>query len=87
MKNKINEIEKKIKEIENNKNFKSKKINGFGMGMKVSLDLISPIVVGVLVGIGFDNFFFTKPIFFIIFLLLGIVAGFMNIIKNIKKLK
>ena len=87
MKNKINEIEKKIKEIENNKNFKSKKINGFGMGMKVSLDLISPVVVGILIGLGFDNFFSTKPIFFIIFLLLGIISGFINIIKNMKKLK
>jgi len=84
---KISEIEKKIKEIESNKNLKQPKINGFGVGMKISLDLISPIVVGVLIGIGFDNFFLTKPIFFIIFLLLGIVAGFMNIIKNMKKLK
>ncbi len=87
MTKRISEIEKKIKEIESNKNFKQPKINGFGVGMKVSLDLISPIVVGVLIGIGFDNFFLTKPIFFIIFLLLGIVAGFMNIIKNMKKLK
>ena len=87
MTKRISEIEKKIKEIESNKNLKQLKINGFGVGMKIRLDLISPIVVGVLIGIGFDNFFLTKPIFFIIFLLLGIVAGFMNIIKNMKKLK
>ena len=87
MTKRISEIEKKIKEIESNKNLKQPKINGFGVGMKISLDLISPIVVGVLIGIGFDNFFLTKPIFFIIFLLLGIVAGFMNIIINMNKLK
>ena len=87
MTKRISEIEKKIKEIESNKNLKHPKINGFGVGMKISLALISPIVVGVLIGIGFDNFFLTKPIFFIIFLLLGIVAGCMNIIKYMKKLK
>ena len=64
MTKRISEIEKKIKEIENNKNFKQPKINGFGLGMKVSLDLISPIVVGVLVGIGFDKFFFHKAYIF-----------------------
>ena len=60
---------------------------GLGVGMKISLDLISPIIVGILIGLGFDKFFSTKPIFFLIFLLLGIITGFMSVIRSMKSLK
>ena len=60
---------------------------GLGIGMKISLDLISPIIVGILIGLGFDKFFSTKPVFFLIFLLLGIITGFISIIKSMKSLK
>ena len=62
------------------------KYNGLSIGLKLSLEIISPIIAGVLIGLGFDKFFSTKPIFFICFLLLGIVAGFFNIYKTINKL-
>ena len=55
--------------------------------MKISLDLISPIIVGILIGLGFDKFFSTKPVFFLIFLLLGIITGFISMIKSMKSLK
>ncbi|MAI60274.1 MAG: ATPase F0F1 [Rickettsiales bacterium] len=60
---------------------------GLGLAMKISLDLISPIIVGILIGLGFDKFFSTKPIFFLIFLLLGIITGFIGMIKYMKSLK
>ena len=60
---------------------------GLGIGIKISLDLISPIIVGILIGLGFDKFFSTKPIFFLIFLLLGIITGFIGMIKYMKSLK
>ena len=65
---------------------KNKHASGYGLGMKISLDLVSSIVVGVLIGLGLDNFFLTKPIFLIIFLLLGIVAGFYNLFKSVQKI-
>ena len=55
--------------------------------MKIGLDLISPIIVGILIGLGFDKIFSTKPIFFLIFLLLGIITGFISVIKSMKSLK
>ncbi len=65
---------------------KNNQASGYGLGMKISLDLVSSIVVGVLIGLGLDNFFLTKPIFLIIFLLLGIVAGFYNLFKSVQKI-
>jgi len=75
--------------LNNNKiNNKSKLQNksGYGLGIKISLDLLSSVVVGILIGIGLDKIFLTKPIFFIIFLLLGFIAGFFNLYKSVKNL-
>ena len=67
MKKATEEIEQRIKEIEKKKLNKQKKLGSLGMGLKFSLDLISPIIVGILIGLGFDKFFLTKPIFFLFF--------------------
>ena len=47
---------------------KKTKPQGLGIGMKISLDLISPIIVGILIGLGFDKIFSTKPIFLLLWL-------------------
>ena len=60
--------------------------SGYGIGMKMSLDLISSIIAGGLIGWGIDIFFSTKPIFFIVFLLLGIVAGFFGLYKTVRNI-
>ena len=62
------------------------KNNGYSIGLKISMDLISSIIVGVLIGLGLDKIFLTKPIFFIIFLVLGIITGFYSLFKTMKKL-
>ncbi len=62
------------------------KNNGYSIGLKISLDLISSIIVGALIGYGLDKIFLTKPVFFIIFLVLGIITGFYSIFKTVKKL-
>ena len=86
--NKLSELKEKVKNFEKKNNQKNKNKNpGIQIGLKLSLDLISPIIVGVCIGLGLDKIFFTKPIFFLIFLLLGIIAGFFNIYKSMEKLK
>ena len=75
-------MKKKIK-TENQQ--KSHKAN-HSLGLKISMDLVSSIIAGVLIGLGIDKIFSSKPIFFIIFLLLGIIAGFYNIFKSMQKL-
>ncbi len=71
------------------KEFESSKKNGksgYGLGLKISMDLISSIIAGILIGLGVDKIFSTKPIFFLIFLLLGIITGFYNLYKSVKKM-
>ncbi|MEE2694944.1 MAG: AtpZ/AtpI family protein [Pseudomonadota bacterium] len=86
MKTKLTErIEQKLDELKpkaKNPNYKS----GYGLGLKISLDLISSTIVGILIGLGIDKIFSTKPIFFVIFLVLGIIAGFINLYRTIKKI-
>mgnify|MGYP001184389469 FL=1 len=88
-KEKLKEFREKISKIDAKKTSpKNTKLNNnLSVGFKISLDLISPIIAGILIGIGVDKFFSTKPIFFVIFLLLGIVAGFFNIFKSAKNFK
>ena len=83
----LNSLKSRIDGVEK-KTVKKKviKYNGLSIGLKLSLEIISPIIAGVLIGLGFDKFFSTKPIFFICFLLLGVVAGFFNIYKTVNKL-
>ena len=87
MNSNLEKFKERLKNIEENRFKKKTEPNGLGVGMKISLDLISPIIVGILIGLGFDKIFSTKPIFFLIFLLLGIIAGFISVIKSMKSLK
>ncbi len=86
MNNNLEEFKERLKNIEVERK-KKPKPKSLGIGMKISLDLISPIIVGILIGLGFDKIFSTKPIFFLIFLLLGIITGFLSVIKSMKSLK
>ena len=84
MKNDLSDrLEQKLKKSKTNNYYKN---NGYSIGLKISMDLISSIIVGVLIGLGIDKIFSTKPIFFIIFLLLGIMTGFYSLFKTMKKL-
>ena len=88
MKKNISRLNEKIERFETKYRSKNKNKNSnINIGLKFSLELISPIIMGILIGIGCDKFFSTKPIFFLIFLLLGIIAGFWNIFKSVNRLK
>ena len=76
MNSNLKKFKERLKNIEENKFKKKTEPKGLGVGMKISLDLISSIIVGILIGLGFDKIFSTKPIFFLIFLLLGIITGY-----------
>ena len=77
-----NRLEQKLKKPKTN----YYKNNGYSIVLKIYLDLISSIIVGALLGYGLDKIFLTKPVFFIIFLVLGIITGFYSLFKTVKKL-
>ncbi len=76
-------IEQRIKTSQSKQN---KKRSGYSLGIKISMDLVASIIAGSLIGLGLDKFFSTKPIFFLIFLVLGIIAGFYSLYKSVKNL-
>ena len=87
---KLREIEKRIQNLKNNKqkltNCKNKS-NGklYSMAINVSLELITGIGLGVIIGLLIDNHLQTKPLMFIIFFIVGTLVGFYNMIKCLKK--
>ena len=87
MKNNQKSLKEKIERYENKKESVKNEPENINFGIKIGLDLVSTIVVAVLIGLGIDKIFSTHPIFFIIFLLLGVISGFYSIIKSMSKLK
>ncbi|AAU03590.1 AtpZ/AtpI family protein [Rickettsia typhi] len=77
----------KLKDIkERIKDFKSYKISNSKMRQEISpfsiaLDLVSGTMVGLVIGILADKFFHSKPLFLIIFTIIGMIAGF-NMIRR-----
>ncbi len=51
----------------------------------VGITMVASTFIGLLIGIYLDKFFSTKPVFTIIFLILGIAAGFKSMFETIKK--
>jgi ATP synthase protein I len=49
------------------------------IGLRVGVELVSALVVGVAIGWGLDWLFGTKPIFIALFVLLGGAAGVLNV--------
>jgi len=51
----------------------------------IGITLVAATFIGLLMGIYIDDYFNTKPVFMILFLIFGIIAGFQNVYYMIKK--
>ena len=51
-------------------------------GFRLSSELVAGVVVGAIMGWGFDRLLSTSPWGLIVFLLLGFVAGVVNVIRS-----
>jgi len=60
----------------------NKKVSKYISVSAIGLHLISGIIVGLLLGYFFDNLFKTHYKLTIVFLILGIMAGFYNMYKD-----
>ena len=84
----LEELNKKINNLENNKNeINPKKQSGAGFGFKISTEIIAALVVGVGIGLIVDNYFNTKPIGLIIFFIFGALAGFLNVYRVMRRIE
>ena len=80
------EIEKN--KLEFNKNFKNKERGSFlGNAFKLGTEMVAAVVVGTIIGFILDNWFGTKPWFIILFFIIGVIAGMLNVIRVAKRMQ
>jgi ATP synthase protein I len=60
--------------------------SGIAMGMRISVEFVAGVAVGVGIGWGLDHLLGTKPLLMVLFLLLGGGAGVMNAYRAAKGL-
>ena len=58
-----------------------------GSAFRLGTELVAAAVVGTIIGFILDNWFDTKPWFIILFFIIGVIAGIMNVIRSAKKMQ
>jgi ATP synthase protein I len=59
----------------------------FGPAVRVGVDLVSGIVVGVLIGLGLDKWLGTGPWLMLVFFILGSAAGITNVMRSARRME
>lgn len=54
---------------------------GLAFAMRIGVEIVSALIVGVGIGLLLDYWLGTKPWFFLLFFVLGAAAGFMNVFR------
>ncbi len=54
------------------------------LNINVGYSLVTPLLVGVIIGLTLDNKFQSKPVFTVFFIFLGMVSSLYNLFKLIK---
>jgi ATP synthase protein I len=52
------------------------------LGFRLSSELVAGVVIGAAIGWGFDRLLSTSPLGLIVFVLLGFIAGVVNVIRS-----
>ena len=58
------------------------KASAMALGFRLSSELVAGVAVGAGIGWGFDRLLSTSPFGFIVFMLLGFVAGVVNVVRS-----
>ncbi len=57
--------------------------SALSVGLRVGVELVSALVVAVAIGWGLDRWLHTLPLFLVIFVILGGVAGLLNVWRQV----
>ena len=57
--------------------------SGLGLAMRIAVELVAALAVGVAIGWGLDRWLGTKPWLLILFFILGSAAGIMNVLRAV----
>lgn len=81
-------IEEKVRSLKSKLHSKDEKIHiAESEGIKIVADLISGLIVGAGLGYIVDKFFYTKPLFLIIFMIFGFFIGLYVFYRDLTKKK
>lgn len=80
----IANLQKKEQQVRKNGLGESEFVFATKTGFRVGTELLSGVVVGAGLGYVLDMYLQTKPWLLIVFLLLGFVAGFLNVYRFVK---
>ena len=61
--------------------------SSIGTAFKLSTELVSAVAVGTIIGFILDKTFGTKPWLILIFFLVGVIAGIVNVFKSAKNMQ
>ncbi len=61
--------------------------SAIGMAYRLSMELVVGIVVGGFIGWWLDKWLSTKPIFLLVMLLLGMIAGVLNMLRTARDMR
>jgi ATP synthase protein I len=61
---------------------KAARASAMAIGFRLSSELVAGVVVGAVIGWGFDRLLSTSPFGLIVFFLLGFVAGVVNVVRS-----
>ena len=64
-----------------------KKGSFMGSAFKLGTELVSAVAVGTIIGFILDSWFGTKPWFIILFFIIGVIAGMLNVIRVAKRMQ
>lgn len=57
-------------------------MSGLGWALRIGVEMVSAVVVGVGIGLGLDWWLGTKPWFLVVFFLLGSAAAMLNVYRS-----
>ena len=85
---KIKSLNQRIQKAKKKSNLgQNKPPSPIGKAMKIVVEIVAAMAVGLVIGMLIDNYFDTRPIFIIIFFLLGSGAGILNVFRVAKSLQ
>jgi F0F1-type ATP synthase assembly protein I len=58
-----------------------------GIALSAGWIVAASIGVSVLVGLGLDHLFHTRPVFLVVMFLIGVVAGLYNLIRELRRME
>ena len=66
---------------------KNKHFQSLGLASMMGIHLVSGVIVGMAMGYYLDKFFDTKPWLTLLFLIFGIIAGYRNMFREMRRIQ